>query len=106
MVTISRDGVRNARATRRFSKQDWTYDSSKVEGADTQRSEGLTGLSALQTAEADAKAGAFATFTEATSASADDPDETLKRFVSFREHDTSPGGRFIRFGGLSAPSGV
>ena len=51
VVTISRDGVLNARATRRFSNQDWTYDSSKVEGADTRRSEGLTGLSALQTAE-------------------------------------------------------
>ena len=79
VVTISRDGVLNARATRRVSKQDWTYDSSRVEGADTQRSEGLTGLSALQAAEADARGGAFATFAEATSASADGPDETLKR---------------------------
>ena len=79
VVTISRDGVLNARATRRFSKQDWTYDSSRVEGADTQRSEGRTGFSALQAAEADAKAGAFATFAEATSASTRDPDETLKR---------------------------
>ena len=82
----------NARATRRFSNQDWTYDSSRVEGADTQRSEGLTGLSALHAAEADARAGAFATFAEATSASADGPEKTLKRFVSFMEQDTSPGG--------------
>ena len=92
VVTISRDGVLNARATRRFSKQDWTYDSSRVEGADTQRSEGLTGLSALQAADAAARAGAFATFAEATSASADGPEETLKHFVSFMEQDTSPGG--------------
>ena len=77
VVTISRDGVLNARATRRFSNQDWTYDSSRVEGADTQRSDGLTGLSTLQAAEAGAKAEAFATFAEATSASARDPQETL-----------------------------